>query len=906
VSHGGNVCPMAFADGVLPAELVAALRRPSGARFHRVALQVNPYAYLVRHAKATLYQDEQAYNAAMVDAFRRHEIKAIAVTDHFRIETSERLAAAARTAGIVVFPSFEAASKEGVHLLFLFDPDRPSRQIERIIGECGVHSDTELSPLSNLDAEQLLAKARDWRAVVIAAHVTSQAGGLLRKLSGQSRVRVWKSEDLQAISIPGAVAELQEADQRIVANTNHDYRRDNPVAVLNAGDVCDPGDLSQPRSWSWIKMTDLSLDGLRQAILDPDSRIRLASDPVPEEHTELVALAWRGGFLDGLAIGFSENLNVLVGGRGTGKTTVIESLRYVLGLAPLGDEARRLHDGVVRGVLQSGTRVSLLARTWMPTESCYLIERTVPNPPVVRNQYGDVIDVQPLEILPGIEIYGQREISELAKSPERLTKLLDRFVAGDGAADRKTALQRELARTRGEIVMAKAELASIEDRLAALPGLEDTLRQYREAGVEDRLREQSLLVREERVLDTATERMASARERLAAVARDASVDLAFVSESAIGELPAKELLSILEPSLEAFNDAVTAAVQSLLVRAKAVDAVIEDVRTRWRVRQAKVMAAYEQILRDLQRQRVDGDEFIRLRRRIEELAPLRDRQQLVQRVVDELEQRRRNQLAEWEDLQARQFQELRQAAKAVTRAAQRRIRVSVQFSGNREPLAELLRTNISGRFSEAVEALKRAPALSLRELAAAARNGATELVSRYGIPPGQADKLAHAPYTLLMEIEELDLPPTTEIDLNTASDGQPEQWQALDSLSTGQRATAVLLLLLHDSAAPLVIDQPEDDLDNRFITEGIVPRLRSEKRRRQFVFSSHNANIPVLGDAELILGLTARGEGGDRGHAEIPQGHAGSIDSESVRKLVEEILEGGRAAFEMRRRKYGF
>lgn len=174
--YAGNVCPMVFADGVLPAEVAAALRRPPGARFHRVALQVNPYAYLVRHAKATAYQDEQAYNAAMVDAFLRYEIKAIAVTDHFRIETSDQLAAAARAAGIVVFPGFEAASKEGVHLLFLFDPDRPSRQIERIIGECGMHSDTEPSPLGNLDAEQLLARAHGWQAVVIAAHVTSQAG----------------------------------------------------------------------------------------------------------------------------------------------------------------------------------------------------------------------------------------------------------------------------------------------------------------------------------------------------------------------------------------------------------------------------------------------------------------------------------------------------------------------------------------------------------------------------------------------------------------------------------------------------------------------------------------------------------------------------------------------------------
>ena len=102
-----------------------------------------------------------------------------------------------------------------------------------------------------------------------------------------------------------------------------------------------------------------------------------------------------------------------------------------------------------------------------------------------------------------------------------------------------------------------------------------------------------------------------------------------------------------------------------------------------------------------------------------------------------------------------------------------------------------------------------------------------------------------------------------------------------------------------------MVDQPEDDLDNRFITEGVVPRMREEKRRRQFVFSTHNANIPVLGDAELIVGLSAVGEAG-QGRAQVPAEHVGSIDSEPVRELVEELLEGGRAAFETRRLKYGF
>ena len=175
----------------------------------------------------------------------------------------------------------------------------------------------------------------------------------------------------------------------------------------------------------------------------------------------------------------------------------------------------------------------------------------------------------------------------------------------------------------------------------------------------------------------------------------------------------------------------------------------------------------------------------------------------------------------------------------------------------------------------------------------------------FGIPGAQAERLAKNSDATLMQVEELDLPSTTRIELNTSPLHETENWQTLDQLSTGQKATAVLLLLLLESDAPLVVDQPEDDLDNRFITEGVVPRMREEKRRRQFLFSTHNANIPVLGDAELILGLSASGEA-DAGGAKVAPEHMGAIDARPVRELVEELLEGGEDAFERRRRKYGF
>ena len=233
------------------------------------------------------------------------------------------------------------------------------------------------------------------------------------------------------------------------------------------------------------------------------------------------------------------------------------------------------------------------------------------------------------------------------------------------------------------------------------------------------------------------------------------------------------------------------------------------------------------------------------------------------------------------------------------------MKVEVTAAGDREPLFNLLREKVGGRLSEAIENLRGVRDLSLTQFVEGCRSGAEALNKTFGITPAQGERLAKAEPDVLMRVEELDLPPTTAIRLNTAPAGEPPAWQALEDLSTGQKATAVLLLLLLESEAPLIVDQPEDDLDNRFITEGVVPRMREEKQRRQFLFSTHNANIPVLGDAELIVGLSATGEA-EHGRARIAPEHMGSIDAKPVRELVEEILEGGKEAFERRRRKYGF
>ncbi len=196
----------------------AALNLPDGARFYRCALQVNPFTYLETHNRATTFTSEDEYNTAIIETCLEIGIEVIAVTDHYRVKHSAGLVRAARNAKLHAFSGFEAVTKDGVHFLCLFDPDKDD-VLERFIGECGIHDTDQPSPTGRMDSIELLEAAKAWGAVCIAAHVASE-GGLLRKLSGQSRINVWTHPDLLACALPGPVGDAPDGLRPIIENKN--------------------------------------------------------------------------------------------------------------------------------------------------------------------------------------------------------------------------------------------------------------------------------------------------------------------------------------------------------------------------------------------------------------------------------------------------------------------------------------------------------------------------------------------------------------------------------------------------------------------------------------------------------------------------------------------------------------
>ena len=142
--------------------IVNAQELPCGARFFRCALQVNPFDYIVRHSKETVFNNESDYNAAIVEACQRIGIEVIGITDHQRCSTGQSLAESLRAAGMIVFPGAEVETKEDVQVLLLFEPNASWERCKGILGDCGIHDQSNPPAAIKYDVRELMRESVKW------------------------------------------------------------------------------------------------------------------------------------------------------------------------------------------------------------------------------------------------------------------------------------------------------------------------------------------------------------------------------------------------------------------------------------------------------------------------------------------------------------------------------------------------------------------------------------------------------------------------------------------------------------------------------------------------------------------------------------------------------------------------
>ena len=203
----------------------------------------------------------------------------------------------------------------------------------------------------------------------------------------------------------------------ILLNKDPNYKRELPVGIINAKDVAKPDDLANPRASCLIKMTRPCFESFKLAFQDPESRVRLNSDRFGKVLFAIQTLKITGGYFDELEIQFSENLNAVIGGRGTGKSTLLESLRFALDIEPIGESAKREHQGIIGANLApSRPGVELTVRSSTMNGRIFTIARRYGEDPNVVDSDGKPSSLTPKELLPDVEIYGKMRFMRSPKT----------------------------------------------------------------------------------------------------------------------------------------------------------------------------------------------------------------------------------------------------------------------------------------------------------------------------------------------------------------------------------------------------------------------------------------------------------------------------------------------------------
>lgn len=882
----------------------------SGARFLSVDLHIHSYGASHDVKDSTMTPE------AIVDSALRQGLSVIAITDHNSNVNVQRAVDHAREnyAGqILVMPGVEVTTAHG-HLLAYFAPDCTAdlaKFLSRLdlIGEMG--ADNTRTAKSMADT---IAEAEKLGGICIAAHIDREKTGFDAFAPGFQN---WKKDIITSPGLYGLECDTEDA---LVWYSEHDEAGSAGVerkkmltarqfmhglaaryhlAHVQGSDAhsmarFEHQDPSKP--WTRIKLAELSTNALRVAFIDPTARVRACAS-VPRSIPRIHGMAITGGFLHDEKIHFSDNLTCLIGGRGTGKSTAIRAIAYGLGLNDEFGDFDNCPDSVTvfcedaNGIL-------------------YRYVRTRGGDVEVKAKDDRSITDVPIDAFP-IEYFGQGELAKVAedplKHPELFQEFLDRHTNLRDLLETEELLVTSLRDNAARLIPLESAFGQLTAKKKSLEEIEKKLQIAEEGHLRDVVGTQSKLAAEKTVRESieaiaaeytngyTLSQIQRGFDQIAATAGTCTDDEASIATmtaikaelrknnaavkqkelelNALLKSCAKELVKLageLKVSHQRMSGEVAMKLAELKARGLVTDIPGLESLLRQKTSVAKEIAAVEQRSDERRQCRVQRTE---LRTKLKE-------------VRDNMTARRKAQL---KGINA----SLSETIKDYT------IFVKYDDAGITAEFESFIQEKMHGTYLQDNLIKNLCSRITPSELTDLVLERNYEKISAItGISTEWADKIVGklCYWSILFELQALAKQPKPTITVRTKS--TPTKEIPVLQLSDGQRHTILLTIaMLAESNVPLIIDQPEDDLDNAFIFSSIVATLRAIKERRQVILVTHNANIAVLGDSELILPMYRENDCGktrDRG----------SIDTDATKLCVLEILEGGSTAFLRRKEMY--
>jgi len=631
--------------------------------------------------------------------------------------------------------------------------------------------------------------------------------------------------------------------------------------------------------------------------------VGMAAEQTSQDHQyhRIESISVVGGFLDNQQFDLSDGLNCIIGARGTGKTTVLELVRYVMGAVPDDAAARKRLESLVERNLAGG-RVEVGIRTKDGLK--YVVSRTVGDDPVVLDESGNPVDVNlGSGALFSVDVFSQNEVEAIADTANSQLALIDNFETERIAEidSRIRTLKADLSANASKIAPIQQKIDAVAEELEGLPSLNEKLKGLKTEGGDDAEaidREHALKAlrdRERRAILAANELMADVSRAVDEQTGRLADRLPGIFAKDMLEGPNGEWMKSIRSEINACSQDVDRLITQALERIQATNDAVAETAGKVELAHKQQDLAFQKLLEKHKEAQGKATERHRLEKRRNELtAKRRERDQLQER-LQQLHAARTDLLQQLSELRDRRFT-VRQSVVERINETLTAIRVSLQQFGNAEQYESLLKEALRGSgVRHNVVTVKLVAAFSPADLVAAVKQRDIDaLTDKAELNPDQAAKVVAvlSGSDVLFDLETVEMVDLPKIELNDNG-----TYKETASLSTGQKCTTILPILLMDSDSPLLIDQPEDNLDNRFVFETVVESIGRIKQRRQLIFVTHNPNIPVLGDAERVFVLDSDGTAARKVSA-------GTVDQ--CKQEIVTLLEGGDDAFKRRKDRYGY
>lgn len=595
------------------------------------------------------------------------------------------------------------------------------------------------------------------------------------------------------------------------------------------------------------------------------------------------------GFLDGLDVNFTPGLNVIIGSRGTGKTSLIEIIRFCLDASSTTTETTRRSRDHALSILGSGQ----VTVTLVDEENTILVSRAASDDaPRATSAFQKPV------------IFSQTEIETVGLEASGRLKLLDGFVKTNHNSE---LIERDIASecralTR-QIDACRKELDELEQAQKELPSLRIELEKITKA--EQDVSKTSLFLQEKTsFLSQYTNDINGISVLLQQVIRlkDSVANWSHEIKNGIDfSLPSdvsQELANKISPDFTALTQRIynvktnlSNELNEVLLIYRELDNIVkkctsdkvmnENAARQLRMEVENIQTGSGAVLRK-------GQEIREKIAKLESIAIYFDQRNTL---MMDLIAKRGTALDRLDEARSSRFRARHEAANKLNKLVGPSIRVSVLKNGQVKKFASAISETLRGsglRYAEVAETL--ASNLSPRGLLDAVDDFDSDtLADAANISIDRASRiLSHLKGIDLSDISTIDIEDEVTLQLLDGTD-----YKDISDLSTGQRCTVVLPLILSHMNRMLIVDQPEDHIDNAFITKTLIKVIISREGKGQIIFSTHNPNIPVLGNADTVLHL---GSDGRRGF----KISSGSLYSRDIVSAISTVMEGGKEAFSRR------